>query len=232
LLSGATGIAGETARLARGVGFQVFTVALEQADLNADLAQPGSAVCAVEACLGRYGRIDGLFNCAGISGRAYGDGPLHECTEQGWDITFAANVRSVFLLSRAALKPMLAQSGGVILNMASVLAYAPEPHHFASHAYAATKGAIIALTKAMAAYYAAHGIRVNALAPGLVRTPMSARAQNNPEVREFIQHKQPLAGGMLEAEEVARAALFLLGDESRNITGQVLGVDGGWQFSV
>ena len=103
--------------------------------------------------------------------------------------------------------------------------------HFAAHAYAASKGAIIALTQSMAAYYAPHGIRVNAIAPGLVRTPMSARAQMSPEIQEFIRGKQPLKGAMLEAEEVARVAVFLLGAEAAQITGQVVTVDGGWTVS-
>jgi NAD(P)-dependent dehydrogenase (short-subunit alcohol dehydrogenase family) len=84
----------------------------------------------------------------------------------------------------------------------------------------------------MAAYYAPHRIRVNALAPGLVRTPMSARAQGDPEILQFVKHKQPLAGGMLEAGDVARAAWFLLSGESQQITGQILTVDGGWHLSA
>jgi NAD(P)-dependent dehydrogenase (short-subunit alcohol dehydrogenase family) len=232
LISGASGIAAETARLARDGGAQVFTVALDDADLNADLTGSGAAARAVAACLDRHGRLDALFNCAGISGRRYGDGPVHECTEEGWDATLGANARSAFLLSRAALQPMMAQRSGSILHMASVLAYAPEPERFATHAYAASKGALIALTKTMAAYYAPYGIRVNAIAPGLVRTPMSARAQADSAIMDFLQHKQPLARGMLDTADVARAALFLLGDDSRHITGQVLGVDAGWQFAT
>jgi NAD(P)-dependent dehydrogenase (short-subunit alcohol dehydrogenase family) len=118
-----------------------------------------------------------------------------------------------------------------MLNMSSVLAFSPQAQHFATHAYAATKGAIISMSLAMAAYYAPQKIRVNVIAPGLVRTPMSARAQTNPELLEFIAHKQPISDGMLEADDVARAALFLLGEESRHMTGQVITVDGGWTVS-
>jgi NAD(P)-dependent dehydrogenase (short-subunit alcohol dehydrogenase family) len=233
LISGASGIAGETARLARARGIGVVTVALADADVNGDLTRSGTAEQAVAECVARYGRVDALFNCAGISGRRYGDGPLDECTEEGWDTTMSVNVKSMFLLSRSVLQRMLAQGGGgAILNMASVVAMSPEPRHFATHAYAAAKGAIAAMSRAMAAYYAPHGIRVNAIAPGLVRTPMSVRAQENQEILEFMQHKQPLAGGILEAEDVARAALFLLGEDSKMITGQVLPVDAGWQVSA
>jgi NAD(P)-dependent dehydrogenase (short-subunit alcohol dehydrogenase family) len=176
--------------------------------------------------------VDAVFNVAGISGRRFGDGPLHECSAEGWDVTLDTNVRSMFLVCRSVLRYWLAAGRpGAILNMASVSAYSPEPVHFATHAYAASKGAILAMSRAMAAYYAPHKIRVNAIAPGLVRTPMSARAQSDSEILEFIKRKQPLSGGMLDAEDVAAAALFLLGDESRHITGQVVGVDGGWSVA-
>jgi NAD(P)-dependent dehydrogenase (short-subunit alcohol dehydrogenase family) len=112
-----------------------------------------------------------------------------------------------------------------------VLAFSPQAQHFATHAYAASKGAIVAMSRAMAAYYAPHKIRVNVIAPGLVRTPMSARAQSDDELVEFIAHKQPLSEGMLDAADVAATALFLLGDQSRHMTGQVVGVDGGWAVS-
>ena len=120
---------------------------------------------------------------------------------------------------------------GVVLNMASVLALAPSAQHFATHAYAASKGAILGLSKAMAAYYAPHKIRVNVIAPSLVRTPMSARAQQDPQILELMRRKQPLVEDLLPAEDVARAALFLLSDEARVITGDVLQVDGGWGVS-
>jgi NAD(P)-dependent dehydrogenase (short-subunit alcohol dehydrogenase family) len=116
--------------------------------------------------------------------------------------------------------------------MASVTAYSPEPRHFATHAYAASKGAAIALTHAMASYYAPQIIRVNALAPGLVRTPMSRRAQDDPAIVSYMKSKQPLAGDLVEPEDVARAAVFLLSNESRTITGQVLAVDAGWSVSL
>lgn len=83
----------------------------------------------------------------------------------------------------------------------------------------------------MAAYYAPHYIRVNVLAPAMVRTPASERAGGDPELREFIRKKQPLADGMVDPEDVDRTALFLLGDTARAITGQVVTVDGGWSVT-
>lgn len=254
LITGATGIAAATAKLAAQAGASVFIISLHETDCTAltneiraigaraefhagDLVQEATAINAVQSCVQHFGRIDALFNVAGISGRRFGDGPLHECTEAGWDITMDTNAKTTFLMCREVLKQMLQQDvneaglRGTILNMASVLAFAPEPKHFASHAYAASKGTIISLSRAMASYYAPHKIRVNAIAPGLIRTPMSQRAQETPTIVEFIKTKQPLAEDLLEADDVAQAALFLLSNESRHITGEVIKVDAGWSIS-
>ena len=200
--------------------------------LAADLCSEPGAEAAFQAALAHCGRLDALFNIAGISGRGFGDGPVHECTAEGWDTTVGNNLRSTFLICRAAIRHWIAaETGGAILNTSSVLASSPAPRHFATHAYAASKGALESLTLAMAATYAPHRIRVNAVAPGLVRTPMTTRAQSDAEILEYVRAKQPLSGGILEASEIARAALFLLSDESRYVTGQVLAVDGGWSVT-
>jgi NAD(P)-dependent dehydrogenase (short-subunit alcohol dehydrogenase family) len=178
------------------------------------------------------GGLDVLFHVAGASGRRHGDGPLHECTDAGWQATLDFNLRSTFLTNRAAVRHFLARrQPGVILNTASVLAYAPSPHHFDSCAYAAAKGGIISLSRLAAASYAEHGIRVNVLAPGLIDTPMAVRATHDPAVLQFLRSKQPLADGPGRPEDVAEAAVFLCGDEARLLTGVVLPVDGGWGVS-
>ena len=87
------------------------------------------------------------------------------------------------------------------------------------------------MSVAAAAYYAPEGIRINVIAPGLVRTPMTARAQENAEITEYMTHKQPLRKGMLTAEDVAKTACFLLRKDSSPITGQIVTVDGGWEVS-
>jgi len=102
---------------------------------------------------------------------------------------------------------------------------------FATHAYAAAKGGVIAMTKAMASYYAPHKIRVNAIAPGLVRTPMSRRAQTDDRILAFMKKKQPLLEGLIEPEDVAEAAMFLLSPAAGTITGEVLSIDAGWHVS-
>ena len=115
--------------------------------------------------------------------------------------------------------------------MGSVLDSSPEPRHFAAHAYAAAKGGVVALSRSMAAYYAPLKIRVNVIAPGMARTPSLERLDGDPELGPFLKKKQPLTEGMFDASEIARAALFLLSEESRAITGEVFHVDGGWRVA-
>ena|SRR5947209_8574803 len=178
------------------------------------------------------GGLDVLHHVAGISGRRHGDGPLHECTDDGWRATLDANLKSTFQTNRAAVQFFLqGRQKGVILNMASVLGLAPSPEFFDTIAYAATKGGILAMSRLAAARYAAEGIRINVIAPGLIDTPMAARAVQDPAIRAFLRSKQPLWQGPGSAEDCADAAVFLASDEARFITGVVLPVDGGWCVS-
>src|ERR671932_2260289 len=119
------------------------------------------------------------------------------------------------------------QTGGSIINLSSVLGLTGNPL-FATHAYAASKAGIIGLTRAMSVYYAGHGIRCNAIAPGLIETPMSRRAQADPEIAAALPQLQPLGGTMGQPEDVAGARLHLVSDAARFVTGSVLPVDGGW----
>jgi NAD(P)-dependent dehydrogenase (short-subunit alcohol dehydrogenase family) len=133
----------------------------------------------------------------------------------------------VFLICRAVLPHLLATRGAVV-NLASVLGMVGGDDDFATHAYATSKGGIIALSRAMATYYAPRGVRVNVIAPGLIETPMSARAQQNPHILERLAQLQPLTGTMGLPSDIASAAAFLLSDDARFITGITLPVDGGW----
>jgi NAD(P)-dependent dehydrogenase (short-subunit alcohol dehydrogenase family) len=179
-----------------------------------------------------FGGIDVLYHVAGGSGRKDGDGPLHECTDDGWQATLDLNLKSTFLTNRAAVRHFLAhKQPGVILNMASVLALAPSPHYFDTCAYAAAKAGIIGMSRQAAARYAPDGIRVNVLAPGLIDTPMAQRAVSDEAVRAFLRTKQPLAGGPGLADDCAGAAVYLCSDAARLVTGVVLPVDGGWRVS-
>ena len=176
--------------------------------------------------------LDVLYHVAGMSGRQQGDGPLHECTEEGWQATIDANLKSTFLTNRAAVRHFLERKQpGVILNMASVLGFAPSPRYFDTYAYAATKGGIIAMSRLAAARYATDGIRVNVIAPGLVDTPMARRAVQDQAIVDYLRTKQPLAGGPSRADDCSAAAVFLCSDAARLISGIVLPVDAGWSIS-
>ena len=145
--------------------------------IGCDAADSSQVANLYEQALARLGGLDVLYHVAGISGRSHGDGPLHECTDAGWQATIDANSRSTFLTNRAAVRHFLtAGRPAAILNMASVLAFAPSPRYFDTYAYTATKGGIIAMSRLAAARYAADRIRINVLAPGLIDTPMATRS--------------------------------------------------------
>lgn len=206
--------------------------------LAADAADPADMQRLFDQALDFLGgRLDAMFHVAGISGRRLGDGPLHECTPAGWDAVLAANARSTFLTNRAAVRQMLSQPidarglRGTVVNTGSVLSRSPAPDYFGTIAYAASKGAVEAMTLAAASRYARDRIRFHMIAPALIETPMAARACNDPTIRSYLSTKQPMAGGPGAAEDVAEAALFLCEPASRFMTGVVLNVDGGWSVS-
>ena len=199
----------------------------------ADATDPKAAPAAIQIALGNFQNFHGLYHVAGGSGRRQGDGPLHELTDEGWAYTLQENLTSLVYSNRAAVQQFLRQeTGGAILNMSSVLGFSPSPHFFGTHAYATAKAAIIGLTKTTAAYYAPANIRCNVLAPGLIATPMSQRAQGDDTILQFIATKQPLDGGRIgQPSDLDAAAVYFLSDDARFVTGQVLAVDGGWAVS-
>ncbi|MGI9647321.1 MAG: SDR family NAD(P)-dependent oxidoreductase [Acidimicrobiia bacterium] len=250
VVTGATGIAAAATRRLLAAGASVFTISLDQAECEAlhrdlgsaadahgwataDLTDETSTVEAFQACIDRFGKIDGLLAVAGGSGRRFGDGPLHTISLEAWQATLDLNLTTSFLSVREAIKHMLEEPEpqGSVVIISSVLAQHPSAERFSTHAYAAAKGAQLALVQAAAARYAPQQIRINAIAPGLVATPMSARAQQDDDLLAYLTTKQPLSGGMLAPGDVAEAALFFLSDESRYITGQTLAVDGGWSVT-
>lgn len=201
--------------------------------LSRDASNENTAEEAIELCLQQFNGFHGLYHIAGGSGRKYGDGPLHELTLEGWNKTFELNLTSLMLSNKAAVRKFLSlKQSGTILNMGSVLGFSPSPKYFVTHAYAATKSAVVGFTKSIAAYYAKDNIRVNLLAPALVETPMSQRASDDEVIQDFIKTKQPLDGGRNgKAEDLDGAAVYFMSDASRFTTGQTLYVDGGWEVS-
>ena len=198
--------------------------------VTGDAVEPQTAVHAIETCIKRFGSFSGLYHVAGGSGRKMGDGPLHELTLEGWNKTLELNLTSLMLSSQAAVKQFLKQgTGGTLLNMGSVLGFSPSPQYFATHAYAAAKSAVTGFTKSIAACYAKNNIRVNAIAPALVETPMARRAAEDDKILDFIRTKQPLDGGRIgRASDLDGLAVYFMSDLSKFTTGQVVAVDGGW----
>ena len=206
---------GETAALARGEG-----VENRLATLRADVSAERDVAALVGLAVERFGGLDCMFNNAGVGGAF---GPIGETTVEEWDFTFAVLVRGVFLGMKHASNRMKAQGrGGSIINTASVAGIGGGA---GPHAYSAAKAAVANLSRAVSAEMAAHRVRVNAIAPGLIKTPLATGHREDAWER-LVQQKQPWPDLGLP-QHIADTALFLAGDESRFITGQVIVVDGG-----
>jgi len=247
IVGGTSGIGLSAARAMLRAGARVACVGLDEQSVGrartelgdaarvlvGDATAAGTVERAIELACGEWGRLDGLYHVAGGSGRRMGDGPLHEASDEAWEYTLRLNVTSVFRSNRAAVRQFLKQGrGGAVVNVGSVLAWAPSPEFFGTYAYAAAKCAIVGMTRSAAAYYARENIRFNVLAAGLVETPMSQRAAGNERIMTFVRAKQPLDGGRIgQPEDLDAAAVYLFSDGARFVTGQVLAVDGGWSVS-
>ena len=194
----------------------------------ADVTRDEEVEALVAATVARHGRLDVVVNTVGMSGRRLGDGPVDRCPPEAWDAVLDTNLRSTYLVSRHAIPALRAAGGGAVVNIASVLGLVGGDDDFATHAYAASKGALIALTRAMAVTYAPDRIRCNVVCPGLIATPMSRRVQEDPRLRGRVAELQPLTGGFGLPVDVAGAVRYLAGPESGFVTGVVLPVDGGW----
>ncbi len=191
---------------------------------SVDVTDPASTEALAAAVLARFGHIDVLFNNAGIAGV----GALHETSIDLWDRVMAVNVRGVFLVARAVLPAMIDARSGSIINMSSTIA---EIGLADRASYAASKGAVLALTRQMQADYARYGVRVNALLPGTIHTPFVdrylAESYDDPVAGLAALKKRQLTGDLGRPEDVAAAALFLASDESRFVLGSGMFVDGG-----
>jgi len=192
----------------------------ELASLTVDVTQRQAPDEIMTACRERFGPLDILINNAGIGGAR----AIDETDDESLDRFLDVNLRAAFRVARAAVGEMRGR-GGSIVHLASVFGLRGFP---GSSIYSATKAALIGLTQNMAADYGREGIRVNALAPGFIETPLTAnRIANNPWFVDGMVGGTPL-GRTGKPEEIAAAALFLCSDDASYITGHVLAVDGGW----
>ena len=196
----------------------------EVATLVADLAAPEACAAVVEGAVGAYGRLDVLFNNAGVGTMVVG-GTVESIPLDLWDLAQDVNVRAMYLTSKAAVPHMRAAGGGAIVNTASVSAFRGSRER-PSHAYAASKGAVLALTHAMAASYGRDGIRINAICPGPIRTRLTVDMIDRVEEAARAGTGIPI-GRAGEPEDIANCALFLASDLASFITGTEIVVDGG-----
>jgi NAD(P)-dependent dehydrogenase (short-subunit alcohol dehydrogenase family) len=201
----------------RGAGGEAFSLRL-------DIARKRQVERGIEKVAARFGGIDILVNCAGvwIPGET-----LVDCRRENWDKVIDTNLRGTWFCCQVAGRIMIAQKRGTIINLSSQVGLNPG---VGGGAYSISKAAIIMLTRQLALELAPYNIRVNAIAPGVVRTDFNKALWQEPKREQAIAAGIPL-GRLATAEDIARTALFLASDESAYITGDVIKVDGGWQVS-
>lgn len=189
-----------------------------------DVSKEDDCKAAVDHTIEKYGKIDILFNNAGILFLGY----THETSTDMWEKIFDINVKGTYLMSKYTIPHMLEQGGGTIVNNSSILGLKAVPR---AAAYNATKGAVTQLTRSMALEYASKGIRVNAVCPGTIVTPMVENMldafPDRSAAEELFKSFHPM-GRFGSPEEIAHAVLFLCDDNVKFMTGNMLSIDGGW----
>jgi NAD(P)-dependent dehydrogenase (short-subunit alcohol dehydrogenase family) len=240
VITGSRGIAAGLARALSDRGDLVYLIGGEAQDSDQlqndcpgvigfssiDLRDEGKVEAAFATANTDLVGITDVIGIVGGSGRSFGDGSIETISKAAWDATLELNLSTAFLTAREAIRIFLRLGSGSLTLTSSVLATSPSPEFFKTHAYATAKSGINGLVTTLSAAYAQQGIRVNAVAPGLVATPMAGRAKDNPEIVEFTKKKQPFVGSQLSVDAIVSAYLYLL--ENKFVTGQVITVDGGW----
>jgi NAD(P)-dependent dehydrogenase (short-subunit alcohol dehydrogenase family) len=204
-----------TAAEVRCAGAEVLAV-------TCDVSRDDDVRALVARAVERFGRLDCAYNNAGIEGEP---AATHECSEENWDRTLAVNLKGVWLCLRHEIPQMLKQGGGTIVNCASVaglVGIAGLP------AYEASKHGVVGLTRTAALETVKQNIRINAVCPGAILTPMLERFMaSSPEARATVVASEPI-GRIGKPEEIAECVLWLCSDASSFVTGQALAADGGW----
>ena len=190
---------------------------------HTDVSSEPAIKSVVERAVKEYGRLDIMFNNAGLVGAI---GPIETVSADDWDRTIAVLLRSVFLGIKYAVEPMRKAGGGSIISTSSVASFLPSPN---GAAYAASKGAVISLTRAAALQLGRDRIRVNCICPGVIATPIWGLipGMENPAVLEQVLGNAQTIPRVGKPEDIANMVLFLASDESQWVTGQAMIVDGG-----
>jgi len=225
----ASGIGRASAELFAAEGARVLAVDRPGADLafdhaavmplEADVAEEAAPARIVKAALDAFGRLDILYNNAGIGASVL----AHEMTDEAWDRIQAVDLRAVFRLAREAIPHLIRSPAGRIISTASVMA---EHTDYGLAAYCAAKAGVVGLTRTLALELGKHAVTANAILPGAIRTGMTAQNFSDPRIAE-IWAKKSVLRRLGEPIDVARLALFLASDDAGFVTGQAIAADGG-----
>jgi NAD(P)-dependent dehydrogenase (short-subunit alcohol dehydrogenase family) len=208
-----------------GVAAEIKQSGRKCLSIKVDISQKSQVENMISAAIKKFGKIDILVNCAGvwIPGQT-----LVDCPEENWDRVIDINLKGTYLCCQAAGRVMREQNYGNIINLSSQVGLNPGT---GAGAYSISKAGIIMLTRQLALELADRNVRVNALAPGIVKTDFNIDLWKNTAGARQMGKMVPL-GRLAEPDDIARAALFLASEESSYITGAVLPVDGGWQVGT
>jgi len=240
IVTGSSGIAAALIRALNKRGDSIYILGGTNVDSNLltaecenikgfnslDLRNETECESGFQMAIDSLGAVTDVVGIVGGSGRKFGDGKLSEIPLFGWNETFSLNLSTAFLTLREGIRA-LEKRGGSITLTSSVLATSPVYENFSTHAYATSKYAIEGMIKLAAASYVEEKIRINAVAPALVTTPMSERASTDPEIQKFIRRKQPLSEGQLDADALVSSYLYCI--DNLHVTGEIMTVDGGWK---
>jgi dehydrogenase/reductase SDR family member 4 len=208
------GLLNKVAEEITGLGRRAITI-------QADIAKKSEVENMVRQVIANFGKIDILVNCAGvwIPGQT-----LLECPEENWDKVIDTNLKGTYFCCQAAGKEMIKQNSGTIINLSSEVGLTPGT---GAGAYSISKAGIIMLTRQLALELAKYHIRVNAIAPGVVKTEFNSQFWKGPGVEKQAAKMVPL-GRLAEPEDIADTVVFLASDAARYVTGEILSVNGGW----